>query len=192
MNDASFIREAVRLVVCEPVIGELIEYIGDILKLEEGENQYDVRPGMHDFGASRGFEIIDESSDVEMFGGSIIAPVYRQRFVRAHIAEQHPADIVKRWREIVGDQYVGDQYGVATLVFMTRNAQKKIRSYIFERAQMQPLELPPDFRMRGEATLVPVSWSFQNGKILEQTDEAPRFSDPYKAAAALDAWLETL
>lgn len=146
MSSSSFLRGTARLLACETVIAELIESIGDIIVLDEGERQYDVRPGMHELGVSR-------------FGIQVDHPYSGMSgTIRASLDEMHPTTILKRW--MVKDD------PLTTLIALLRRPDTTIIAYIFHNAILMPMEF--NVPWRGESMSSPVSWSYRGGQVINQ------------------------
>ena len=135
------VRGAARLMGAEDVMGDMIEYVDDILVMDEGPHQYDCRLGIHDLGVTRtGVQIT-------------------QNEIRASIAEIHPDKL----NDLLGNR--------PTLIFAYQTHDKTLRAYIFSQVQLMPIEMPTGFVKVGEGRSTPISWRYFNGyRILECRD----------------------
>ena len=157
----SWIRGAARIMACEQVIAELIESIGDIIVLDEEERMYDVRPGIYDLGTSKtGLKIQHRHEESDFLELDHRMTNTGSFMVSASISEQHPSEIVSKWTDL--------SYPLTTLMAATLKHDSTIRIYMFDNASLMPIELPSDFRMRGEATSIPVTWHCLEGRVMEQ------------------------
>jgi hypothetical protein len=168
MTQSQFVRGACRIVVTDSTAK--ITAIEDIIQLDEGPNQYDLRFGFDEFGVSRTGLIMerDEIEEYSMIGDRFVIPTTMR--VKTQIAEAHPQSIINNWAPNIGIGQFPTPGHTRTLIFLTQKPDKSIVAWIFERCLMLPIELGIDFRMRGEATAIPVEWIFSEGYMLTRME----------------------
>jgi hypothetical protein len=134
------IQGPARICLAEDVIGELIDCHDDIIELREGAEQYDIRPWITELGVAR-TRISFNRAGIEMT-----------------IMERHPKEIYDAY------QSVGPN---PALIIMTKKPDTEIiRTYMWYKVQLHPMEVSVPWR--GEAMATPVRFGLlSNGIVME-------------------------
>jgi len=144
---------ATRIVGTEDVFGDLIETIDDVIYLDEGENQYDLRPGFWELGCSKtGLTVswdTEDSWDVDFLDYHRPRAV---KYVEFQICEASPAGFMAECRDL------------DTIVSLFQKPDGGIEAWVFHKVRLVPIEIPyNNYPRKGEASSFPAKFRFTHG-----------------------------